>query len=267
MPPGTCKLCLQQKEIVDSHLMPAGVFRLLRGTKWSNPNPAVITTDWIGQSSQQVTDYVFCSDCEHAFNTGGERWLISRLARTENFPLYEVIAKYEPLYAEDDFSVYHGAVIKEIDADQITHFGMGIFWKAAIHTWKSKGPTIHIGLGPYAERVRRFLLGAPFPENIVLWVCVVPPSVPLLTALMPLETSKTDFYMFTFYVPGVEFTLCVGKQVPALIREGCFANSPLRPLMLSTQFAFTMGRSYRKALMTARISEKYARQREAARKS
>jgi len=108
--------------------------------------------------------------------------------------------------------VYHGAAITEIDAAQITHFGMGIFWKAAIHTWKSKGPTVHIDLGPYVEGVRRFLLGAPFPENIVLWVCVVPPSVPLLTALsfVPRATSATRAAAY------------VSKRDPGQIRRSRF---------------------------------------------
>jgi hypothetical protein len=87
-----------------------------------------------------------------------------------------------------------------------------------------------------------------------LAVTILPPTVPLLGMLMPIRMVQKDFHRYKFYVPGVEFELKVGRQVPAEWREECVATGPLEPVSCSPAFAYTMGKNYVDARGSARIS-------------
>ena len=64
MPKGTCKLCLQFGELKRSHFMPASLYKQSRRTGEANPNPLLLTETRKVQTSEQMTDYVFCGECE-----------------------------------------------------------------------------------------------------------------------------------------------------------------------------------------------------------
>ena len=55
---------------------------------------------------------------------------------------------------------------------------------------------------------------------------ILPPMVPLLGMLMPIRMLQKDFHRYNFYVPGVEFCIKVGKQVPTEWREEFIATGP-----------------------------------------
>lgn len=74
-------------------------FKPLRAREASNPNPLIVTNDWIGQGSEQVAAHVCCRGCEDIFNEGGEKWLLPLLANLDGFPLYEMVAKANPYTA------------------------------------------------------------------------------------------------------------------------------------------------------------------------
>jgi hypothetical protein len=255
-----CKLCRQIGDLQRSHLIPAGAFKSLRARQSANPNPLLVTTDWIGQSSEQPAAYACCRKCEDIFSNGGERWLVPQLAGLDGFPLYGMLTRAEPFYREGDFSAYHAGSIPGFETTKIIHFAMGIFWKASARDWGNKGPTIRIELGDYAEPIRQFVLGlGSFPARTYLSVCVLPPTVPLLGALMPVRMKQREFHRFKFYVPGVEFELSVGSRVPEDSREGCIASGALQLVTSSPEFAKIMGKNYVDALNTARISPGFAK--------
>src|SRR5450631_3294632 len=127
MPLGKCKLCLNQGELLKSHLIPAAVSKLLRARQNPNPNPLVVTKDWIGQSSEQVAEYVFCRKCEDIFNDGGERWLIPRLASLDGFPLYEMLTSAQPFFQQDDLLAYRTSSIPGLEITKVVHFAMAVF--------------------------------------------------------------------------------------------------------------------------------------------
>jgi hypothetical protein len=260
MPTGMCKLCMKDKNLQRSHLVPAGAFKPLRAKQSSNPNPLIVTNSWIGQSSDQTAAHVFCRECEDVFNKGGETWLIPQLAQLDGFPLYDTLTKAQPLYSEGDFLAYRASSIPGFDAVKVIHFAMGIFWKASVQNWGNKGTEVQIMLGAYAEPIRQFILGrAPFPERTFLSVCILPPTVPLLAVLMPVRTKQREFHRFKFYVPGIEFALNIGNEVPSEVRESCIASGTLELVTLSPEFARTMGKNYVDALNIARISPGFAK--------
>ena len=166
-----------------------------------------------------------------------------------------MLLKAKPFFRQEELSEYHASDIPDFDKAKVIHFAMTIFWKASVRDWGTKGKTIYIDLGDYAEPLRQFVLGTgPFPKGMYLAVTILPPTVPLLGMLMPIRTGQKDFHRYKFYVPGVEFALKVGRQVPAEWREECVATGPLELVSCSPAFAYTMGKNYVDAQRSARIS-------------
>ena len=63
---GFCKLCLDEKELQRSHLIPKSVYKKSRSGDPNKPHPTVLSRRSSRQSSYQVMDYVFCSHCERS---------------------------------------------------------------------------------------------------------------------------------------------------------------------------------------------------------
>ena len=50
---------------------------------------------------------------------------------------------------------------------------MSIFWRGSVHRWTGgRGGELHTPLGVYEEPVRRYLMGGPFPDDMVLVITV-----------------------------------------------------------------------------------------------
>jgi hypothetical protein len=62
-----CKLCKQDRELRESHYLPAVVFAQLRTEGEQNPNPVLISRRSSVTTSKQITDKVLCGDCEELF--------------------------------------------------------------------------------------------------------------------------------------------------------------------------------------------------------
>ena len=156
---GICKLCLKEKDLLDCHLISSAVSKLLRARENTNPNPLRVTPDWIGQTSEQVSAYEFCRACEDIFNERGEKWLLPRLASLDGFPLYDMLGQAPAFFRQEPLFAYHACDIPEFEKEKVIHFAMAIFWKASVRDWGTKGNTIHLDFGRYAESMSEFVLG------------------------------------------------------------------------------------------------------------
>ena len=254
---GTCKLCLEDKELCKSHFMPQALFDLCRAP---GLEPVVLTQKVIMQTSRQTTDYLLCQSCEDILNEGGESWVLPKLAKFEGeFPLYEIVQKMPPNINEADVLGYAASHNSEIDTDSIIHFAAGIFWKASVHPWKRDEPEPRIELGPYREAFRQFVLGTgEFPKDVVLVVGVTPPDKILQSLTDPYRGGRSGVRNFLFYVPGMHFTILVGKTIEETLRSMCFVRNPLHPILVgdfSTQLKRIYLDSTRNAHQSARIKK------------
>ncbi len=104
---------------------------------------------------------------------------------------------------------------------------LSVFWRAAAHTWRNmSGPMEGIDLGPFEEPIRRFLLGGPFPSNPVVLVSVWPTRDVLPAAYTPRRGRAPGWHVFNFLIPGLEFRLLTGRQIPRELRGMCsFASA------------------------------------------
>jgi hypothetical protein len=79
---------------------------------------------------------VFCGDCEQLLNREGENWFCPLLPTVGGpFPLRERVMKGRTLYRGETTAIFQAADNPEIDTAKLTHFELGMFFKAAIHSW------------------------------------------------------------------------------------------------------------------------------------
>jgi len=228
----TCALCLENKELVSSHLIPRAVYNYCR-TKDSEP--IVMTAKFAMPTSRQLQHQLLCRACEGILNKGGENWLVSLLATIDKrFPLLDIIERVQPDAVDGDLRTYAASRNPEIEINKLIHFAMGVFWKASIHSWKGDNKTPQIELGPYGEQLRAFLLGeTQFPRNMGLILAVNPREKALISIRLPYRTPVRECHGFTFHIPGLLFVLNVGKKLPADMPLICFATNPAHPILVA----------------------------------
>lgn len=235
MASGLCRLCLQNTQLVKSHLMPAALYKYCRGR---DCEPIKIAGGMLVPTSQQTQDYLLCAACEDVLNKGGERWLVPRLATIEReFPFYELLRKAPPNYDDGWVAIYYASNNSEISCKKIAHFAMGIFWKASAHSWRKATGEPKIQLGPYSEPIRLWLRGGTdFPEHMALLVYVSPPLRAQIVFSEPCAAARDEARYYFFYVPGILFMLTVGKTLPRNAKSLSFFPAPTRPIIV-TEFA------------------------------
>ncbi len=261
---GKCKLCLKDGELQESHLLPAAVYKMCRPESGEITDPVGIRNDpktktlRVFQSSRQITGYVLCSDCEQILNIKGEDWVLPQLSTLQGFPLYDKLTTVKPEIVDEDMSAYASIRVPDIRTDSLTHFAMGIFWKAGVNDWQTGHGALRLKLGPYQDEMRSFLLDGLFPRHAWLMISIVPPSLPTISAYMP-YTSKADGYTFhSFYVPGIEFMLTLGKRTPDFLRATCIVSNPLRPILVGAFTAQFIGKKFAEAFERGHIPAKLA---------
>jgi hypothetical protein len=228
----TCKLCLKKRQLVDSHLMSRGLYDLC---KTPDDDPIFLSNKVIMQSGRQLQHPLLCEECDGALSRKGENWVLPLLAKIDGtFPFFDILQKTPPYVSNGDLKVYAASRIPEIDFRKLTHFAMGIFWKASAHSWRGGDTTPLIELGKYGELLRVFLRGeAPFPEKMALIVGVIPAPVENINFCYPYRGSASGHHNYLFHIPGLEFALLVGNTVPSDLKANCFASHLLHPIMVS----------------------------------
>jgi hypothetical protein len=264
MPLGQCKLCLQTKELQNSHLLPAAIYKLLRSDNADIPDPLTVRNDptikkfRVFQTSRQITGYVLCWECEQLINANGEDRVLPQLSTLHGFPLYEQLMTIAPDAAWQDTTGYSASKAQAIRIDFLAHFALGIFWKAAVHDWQTGQGTLRISLGPYRDGLKHYLLGGPFPKHTYLMTTLVPPPLPTMSARLPLTNRTAGFPFHSFYVPGVEFMLTVGNRVPDFLIQTCMVSNPAGPIMVSPFPAEFIGKNFAEAFQEGNVSPKLA---------
>ena len=263
-----CKLCLQSKKLVESHLMPRAVYEAARRP---GNDTILVSPEVVMPATRHVKDYLLCRDCENLLNCDGESWVLPRLATTyTHFPMHQALVSEVPIMVDSEFTVYSGARNPLIDVDSIINFSMGLFWKSSVHSWKggrSKEPLIE--LGPYSERFRSFLFDkTKFPEHVALWVCAASPHSAILGFHAPYEAERSQTWRnFLCLVPGIHFMLAVGKGIPHDLSKFSISHNLKAPILVSDPFTENMRTRMKSTLLKAKKTQSFLKlwaQRQAA---
>lgn len=187
-----------------------------------------------------------------------------------NFPLYDLLVQLPVVLAEDEEVLYYLPDNSVIDFEKLTHFGMGIFWKAAVHSWRRNRIDPLIDLGPYANSIRRWLLREEgFPEHVQLWVTVSRPEHAQIVLNPPTRTSREGWTTYLCHTLGLMYQLNVGNGMDRETRETCFYRNSNHPIMVSEtltkDWEKRLAESYNRSRKTRAFLE--ARERRLAKKS
>lgn len=227
-----CPMCVLKKPVVVSHLLPAALY-----PECSLPggNPIVFNSKLVIESSRQMQSPLLCADCEEILNKGGENWMLPLFAKRDgSFEFHDLLTSMPPAAALENTRVYFAARNSMIDTGKVMHFAMGVFWKAAVHSWRGSVRDPLINLGQYAEPIRIYLRGeSAFPADMALIVGVLPAPVKHLAISAPYQGSSPTVNNFLFYALGIEFSLLVGKTIPDEERAGTISANPARPILLA----------------------------------
>lgn len=247
MPVQKCPMCLEEKEVVSSHLMPAALYDYCRT---ATDKPVRVGNGVIMHTDRQLQHDLLCLDCEGVLNRGGESWANRKFASIKDgFRLYDLVTSVPPEFQDADGAWYSAANNSLIDVEKLAHFALGIFWKASVHPWRAHERTPMIELGPYSEAVRTWLRGeTSFPKHVCLSVVVSRPEKALITLSVPVETRTNSWHTFFFNVPGAIFILNTGKDIDPEMRATCFHESLSHPILVSdhvtAQLWMRAGRDY-----------------------
>ena len=226
-------MCLETKNVVSSHLHPAALYAYCRNE--DDESPMRVGDGVVIQTDRQLQDYLLCVECEDTLNKGGEMWVNPRLATIQKtFPLYDILMKGPAAHSDEKGGLYFASLNPEIDVQKLTHFAMGIFWKASVHSWRGKERSPLIQLGPYGDAIRTWLRGeTAFPKHVCLSVLVARPENALIVLSGPTERVHKTWHSFSLNVPGVVFMLNVGRQIDLEMRMTCFHENPMHPVFIS----------------------------------
>jgi hypothetical protein len=85
---GTCKLCLEEANLQESHYLGRALYKLSRD---NGELPILRSPDLIIRTQRQIKDYVLCWNCEQRFTKMGEDYLMRMINRNDGFRLMELI--------------------------------------------------------------------------------------------------------------------------------------------------------------------------------
>jgi hypothetical protein len=257
-------MCFQVKPVVKSHLIPAALYALCAPEGGS---PVRVGGGVVMPTDRQTWAYLLCEKCEDILNSGGESWAIPRLATIDGtFPLFELLAGEQLVFWEGDEAIYNVRTNATIDVEKLTHFALGIFWKASVASWRRDAKEPMIKLGPYADRLRGWLTGeTAFPRHIWLSVTVSKLGQAWITLNLPIRSEFKGCPTYLLHVPGVLFILSVGQSVPTEMKMICFHETPEHPIFVSkdimAKFAGFLGEQFRDSRKTMAYMKAMAKRR------
>ena len=241
-PRARCPLCQSTETLVDSHLMPAALYKAMREEDGGDPNPVVTAKGSKShQTSRQVSNYVLCASCDGSLSENGEKYALSQMLQADgSFPLQGSLKKMRPSVADAKAGLFEIGDSGDINAAQFSHFAAGVFWKAAVHEWSRPGSgRMKLDLKEeLADGLRLYLRGeSEWPDSAVLHMFVAGEVAPPCVMFFPKQYANDPIQHCSFYVPGIEFHLQVGD--PELLEQ--VARSSLSSARPASAIVLHMG--------------------------
>ncbi|EOB6547656.1 hypothetical protein ACHE4L_004195, partial [Vibrio vulnificus] len=209
-----CGLCLKERELKISHLMPKGLYKKLRKQKTNSQ--LILSQSSSGTSGftdKQVVGKFLCDECEQKFSKNGENTVVRDCfdSRDDSFPLLSMLDRANVLAEVNDRVLLDCRA--HLDTESYQYFAASIFWRAS--AWNCSKYKKYCNLGvKYQEEFRLYLNGeAGFPKHayITVYIDSDDDKFPMLS--FPVSSKKIGYHQHVFYVPGVRFSLRLGRNV------------------------------------------------------
>ena len=142
------------------------------------------------------------------------------------FPLRSAVQSKPPSYSKPGFSIYDTSGLAGVDQHQLVYFSASIFWRASIKDWYLVETGPKLGLGPYEEQLRLFLLAkSDFPADAALVLSVSAENDVRASSMAIFPYYKNhdkDCRQYNFTMNGLTVDLFVGS--PCLRRTAACAS-------------------------------------------
>jgi hypothetical protein len=168
--------------------------------------------------------------------------------------------KQAPVEKTADWELYETSSNPEINIDMLIHFGIGVFYKGAVHSWNNGTTEPYLKLEPEEqEALRKYLLGlADLTKNIALCVTVDSLMVVWQGMTQPYRAEPLlGFTRYVFYIPGIFFQLLIGDGVRDTVPMNFSANP--QHTILVEDVSHPMRNTAREQTANAKRTEKVAR--------
>jgi hypothetical protein len=218
----TCALCLFEKELQNSHIIPEFIYEHLYDDKHRYHVLSTTVKDYKRMSQKGVRESLLCKDCER------------KLSKWER---YASLVLKGGLELEAEVAADGRAVtINGVDYQSFKLFQLSILWRAGVSTLKMFN---QVKLGPYAETLRLMLLNNDagndddfgcimhalvYENDKVVTDLIAEPSI--------IKCNSNTYYQFIF--GGFEWIFCVSKN----------KSSPIRSLFLQPSGRLFFGISH-----------------------
>jgi hypothetical protein len=233
---GRCRLCSNDRELLESHFVPKALYRLVRaGTKGAHP--VLVSAEERRQTSRQAVQTLLCADCEKRFDSNGENWVLRHCYRGRGiFRLRELLSQALAVHTSEEETIYSAHSVQGLEVDSLVYFCASVVWRASVTDWWAsdrKYERIELGYR-YQDEIRRYLLGEiSFPETAALVVIASGLGTPVLTFNFPVHLRVEFCRYYRFHIPGLTFLMALGRQVADYFGEICIVRSAVHPLFVS----------------------------------
>lgn len=229
-----CRLCSREATLIDSHLLPKALYRLLRDPSLKNPNPVFVTQGNDVQTSSQLKRYLLCYECEKRFNKNGESWVLKHCFRggpLNKFLLRDMLAHTAPSSSNAAGDVVPTAGIAEVLREKLEYFAASVFWRASGSDWPIHGqlvPKITLPALLQAAFAEYLLRNSTFPDTCSLLVYLAGDPTPPLAMHPPQCGNSSGLLECRFSIPGLRFSL-----LPEVPKNGSSITCSPHPVCIS----------------------------------
>lgn len=227
----TCRLCLEERELQESHVIPKWAYKRARDERFTNPNPIIVSDGVAVQHSKQVKEFMLCVECEHKFGRRENYVAGITYQRDERAPLLDLVGN---VVLEHERARL--ALPGQLNLADLVYFGASVVWRASISR-----QIPNCGLGEkYEEQFRSFLNDeAPFAEGAAC--CVAFHDIAIgehhfasVTAT-PVTRRVERFHLTTFPIFGLQYYFAVGANVDDAWRGICAVRGAVAGVLLVPQ--------------------------------
>ena len=154
---GSCKLCLEEADLCNSHYLGRRMYSLIRKL---GDRIIMLSPSRIMPTDMQITDYLVCSTCEQKFSNRGEKYATSLVNRGGSFMPLDLMEKCGTMRTQGAESLYRARDLG-LDAATLGYYALSVVWRGT-HVWPAfRGTTVGgLQLGIHGEPIRAFLDGA-----------------------------------------------------------------------------------------------------------
>jgi hypothetical protein len=218
MPEGTCRLCLEVKDLRESHYMPSALYPRRGHFEFTTPNSA-------GTSHEHLTQRLLCKDCEQRFGRFGESHVLGVIApkSMKRFPLHERMRLGYARESYPSIERFDGRDFN-LDMDKFAYFTLSVVWRGIVTAWKTwdgKQTTPLPVLGS-DDPIRRYLLGeTAMPLDTVVIVIVCSDRESRRSWFPPSSFVEALCLNYGFLARGIYFRAMTGRHITRFFRDQC----------------------------------------------